>query len=60
MGFIPGDKNKASLNARGLSFEMIIEAIAENGIAEIYEPEKYPGQIVICRGDRRIHALRAM
>lgn len=47
MGFIPGDKNKASLKARGLSFERIIEAIAENGIAEVYEPEKHPGQIVI-------------
>jgi hypothetical protein len=47
MEFIPGDRSKESLKARGLSFETIIEAIAENGIAEVYQTEKYPGQIVI-------------
>jgi hypothetical protein len=45
--FIPGDENKASLKARGLSFETIIQAIVEKGIAEVYESRRYPGQMIV-------------
>jgi hypothetical protein len=42
MQFVPGDESKQSLKERGLNFEMIIEAIATNGIVSAYYRSKYP------------------
>ena len=47
MRFVPGDGSKQSLKARGLNFEMIIEAIATNGIVSAYHRSKYPSQVVL-------------
>ncbi len=47
MRFVPGDGSNQSLKARGLNFEMIIEAIATNGIVSAYHRSKYPSQVVL-------------
>ena len=47
MQFVPGDESKQSLKERGLNFEMIIEAIATNGIVSAYYRSKYPSQVVL-------------
>ena len=47
MRFVPSDGSKQSLKARGLNFEMIIEAIATNGIVSAYHRSKYPSQVVL-------------
>jgi len=42
MQFVPGDESKQSLKERGLNFEMIIEAIATNGIVSALLSQQIP------------------
>jgi hypothetical protein len=43
---LPGDPNKRSLQDRGLTFEMILEAIESDGLLDVLPDAARPGQIV--------------
>ena len=42
-----GDPNKQSLKDRGLTWEMILEAIEAGGLLDIIPDSVHPGQIVL-------------
>jgi hypothetical protein len=44
---LPGDPNKQSLKDRGLTFEMILEAIASGGLRDMLPDTAHPGQVVL-------------
>ena len=47
MRILPGDPNKQSLKDRGLTWEMILEAIEAGGLLDIIPDSVHPGQIVL-------------
>ncbi len=47
MKFIPGDEAKGSMKARGLTFEMILTAIAEGRILAFEPHPQRPGQMLL-------------
>jgi hypothetical protein len=44
---LPGDPNKQSLRDRGLTFEMILEAIDSGGLLDVLPDAAHPGQVVL-------------
>jgi hypothetical protein len=44
---LPGDPNKRSLKDRGLTFEMILEAIDSGRLVDVLPDATHPGQIVL-------------
>jgi hypothetical protein len=44
---LPGDPNKKSLKERGLTFEMILEAIDSGGLLDVLPDAAHPGQVVL-------------
>jgi len=44
---LPGDPNKQSLTDRGLTFEMILEAIDSGGLLDMLPDAAHPGQVVL-------------
>jgi hypothetical protein len=44
---LAGDPNKQSLKDRGLTFEMILEAIDSSGLLDVLPDATHPGQIVL-------------
>ena len=46
MEFVSGDEAKASLKARGLTFEMILEAIAGGHAIDFHPSPIRPGQML--------------
>ena len=47
MEFVPGDEAKDSLQARGLTFEMILEAIADGKTLDFQPSPTRPGQMLL-------------
>lgn len=47
MRILPGDPNKQSLKDRGLSFEMILEAIDAGALLDVLPDAAHPGQVVL-------------
>ncbi|MBU6182307.1 MAG: hypothetical protein KGR46_05785 [Verrucomicrobia bacterium] len=47
MRILPGDPNKKSLKERGLTFEMILEAIERGGLLDVLPDTAHPGQVVL-------------
>ena len=47
MEFVAGDETKASLKARGLTFEMILEAIAGGRAIDFHPNPKRPEQMCL-------------
>lgn len=47
MRILPGDPNKPSLKDRGLTFDMILEAIESGGLLDVLPDAAHPGQIVL-------------
>ena len=47
MRILPGDPNKQSRKDRGLTWEMILEAIEAGGLLDIIPDSVHPGQIVL-------------
>ena len=47
MRILPGDPNKQSLRDRGLTFEMILEAIDSGGLLDVLPDTAHPGQVVL-------------
>ena len=47
MRFIPGDESKESLRARGLTFEMILEAIAMGNVLDFIVNTNRSGQMLL-------------
>ena len=47
MRILPGDPNKQSLKDRGLTFEMILEAIEAGGLLDVLPDAAHPGQVVL-------------
>ena len=47
MRILPGDRNKQSLKDRGLTFEMILEAIDSGGLLDVLPDASHPGQVVL-------------
>ena len=47
MRILPGDPNKRSLKERGLTFEMILEAIECGGLLDVLPDTAHPGQVVL-------------
>lgn len=45
--FVPGDQNTQSLKDRGLSFEMILEAMGSGGLPDGLPDAAHPGQVVL-------------
>jgi hypothetical protein len=44
---LPGDPNKQSLRDRGLTFEMILEAIDSGGLLDVLPDAAHPDQVVL-------------
>ena len=58
MRILPGDPNKQSLKDRGLTFEMILEAIEAGGLLDVLPDAAHPGQVVLAvRLDGYVHAV---
>ena len=47
MRILPGNPNKRSLKERGLTFEMILEAIDSGGLLDVLPDAAHPGQVVL-------------
>lgn len=47
MRILPGDPNKQSLRDRGLTFEMILEAIDSGGLLDVLPDAAHSGQVVL-------------
>ncbi len=47
MVILPGDPDKQSLKDRGLSWEMILQAIESGGLVDVLSDSAHPGQIVL-------------
>jgi hypothetical protein len=55
---LPGDPNKQSLKDRGLTFEMILEAIDNGGLLDVLPDAAHPGQVVLAaRVAGYVHAV---
>ena len=46
MRILPGDPNKQSLRDRGLTFEMILEAIDSGGLLDVLPDAAHPGEFL--------------
>ncbi len=58
MQILPGDPNKQSLKDRGLTFEMILEAIEAGGLLDVLPDAAHPGQVVLAvRIGGYVHAV---
>ena len=58
MRILPGDPNKQSLKDRGLTFEMILEAIDNGGLLDVLPDRAHPGQVVLAvRVAGYVHAV---
>ena len=58
MRILPGDPNKQSLKDRGLTFEMILEAIDNGGLLNVLPDAAHPGQFVLAvRVAGYVHAV---
>jgi hypothetical protein len=51
---LPGDPNKQSLRDRGLTFEMILEAIDSGGLVDVLPDAAHPGSGRLGRGNCRL------
>ncbi len=47
MRILPGDPNKQSLKDRGLTFEMILEAIDAGGLLDVLPDKRDPARVVL-------------
>jgi hypothetical protein len=47
MGLLPGDPDKQSLKDRGLTWEMILQAIETGGLLDALTDTAHPGQVVL-------------
>ena len=47
MRILPGDPDKQSLKDRGLTFEMILEAIDAGALLDVLPDAAHPGQVVL-------------
>ena len=47
MRILPGDPCKQSLKDRGLTWEMILQAIESGGLLDVLSDTTHPGQVVL-------------
>ncbi|MFM8365019.1 MAG: BrnT family toxin [Verrucomicrobiota bacterium] len=47
MRLLPGDPDKQSLKDRGLTWEMILQAIESGGLFDVLSDTAHPGQVIL-------------
>ena len=47
MRLLPGDPDKQSLKDRGLTWEMILQAIESGGLLDVLSDTAHPGQVIL-------------